>query len=269
MNAEASQVIQVEGRTPKRDMSVTTVIPATPSNPMELLALAVSRGDDIEKIEKLMGLQERWQANQAKAAFTRALNAFKKDPPDVIKDMQNNQYGSDYSSLPNLANTVNPALALHDLSAIWKPKQEQKDISVTCVLTHVDGHSEEVTISGPPDTSGAKNPLQQIKSTLTYLEIATFQAVTGIVARSACQDDDGNGAGQPQGKANGRPQKEAPAAPEGYDSWAADMAAVADEGTAKLLASWEKSSKEFRRYAVTHEAAWWTRMKNRAAKVAA
>ena len=47
-------------------------------------------------------------------------------------------------------------------------------------------------MSGPPDDSGKKNPLQQIKSTITYLEIATFEAVTGIAASDA-GDDDGNG----------------------------------------------------------------------------
>ena len=45
------------------------------------------------------------------------------------------------------------------------------------------------------DANNAKNPLQQVKSTMTYLKIATFEAVTGIASRAGNQDDDGNGAG--------------------------------------------------------------------------
>jgi hypothetical protein len=37
--------------------------------------------------------------------------------------------------------------------------------------------------------------LQQIRSTITYLQNATFQAVTGVISQDANQDDDGNGSG--------------------------------------------------------------------------
>ena len=50
-------------------------------------------------------------------------------------------------------------------------------------------------MSAPPDTSGSKNLIQQLKSTKTYLEIATFESVTGIAAIDK-GDDDGNSAGQ-------------------------------------------------------------------------
>ncbi|WP_241085163.1 hypothetical protein [Candidatus Vondammii sp. HM_W22] len=43
--------------------------------------------------------------------------------------------------------------------------------------------------------SGSKNPIQQIKSTITYLKIATYEAVTGIASTEGNVDDDGNGSG--------------------------------------------------------------------------
>jgi hypothetical protein len=228
------------------------------SNPMQMLAIAVERGDDIERLRQLMDLRDRWEAAEAKKAYVAAFAEFKRNMPDVVKDMLNKQYGSDYSSLANLVNTVNRSLGEYGLNARWEPDQSET-IAVTCILTHVDGHSEKVTLRGPPDTTGQKNALQQIKSTLTYLEGATFQAITGVVARSASKDDDGNGAG-------GKPEV---AAPEGYDNWKADMIALADEGIDKLKAAWSASDAGYRRHVVKADETWWSQAKSKASKVKA
>ena len=163
------------------------------STPMQMLQLAVQEGHDLEKIEKLMELERQWKTDQAREAYLVALTKFKKKRITVTKDKRNDQYGSRYTSIGNLVDTVNSAMAPFGFSANWKVEQGDF-ITVTCVLTHTLGHSESVSLSGPPDDSGKKNTLQQIKSTLTYLEAATFQAVTGVVSKEANMDDDGNGA---------------------------------------------------------------------------
>jgi len=168
------------------------IVPAT--TPMQILASAIERGIDTDQLEKLMALQERWQANEARKAYFSAVAAFAQHPPTVIKDKTNPQYNSRYSSLENMVNTVSASLSPHGLSARWQIDQSN-GIAVTCVLSHVSGHSEQVTISGPPDNSGKKNDLQQIKSTLTYLKLATFEAITGTASEVGSQNDDGNGAG--------------------------------------------------------------------------
>jgi len=63
-------------------------------------------------------------------------------------------------------------------------------------MTHESGYSDSVTLKGPLDTSGSKNPLQQVKSTVTYLRKATFEAITGIATSDRTSDDDGNAAGE-------------------------------------------------------------------------
>ena len=162
--------------------------------PMDMLRVAIDKGADLEKLQQLMNLQERWEANEAKKAYIVAMSNFKANPPQIVKDMLNKQYGSKYSSLANFVNTVNPELSKHGLSSKWELNQSA-GIMVTCVMTHIQGHMESVSMTAPPDTSGAKNPIQQIKSTVTYLELATFQAITGLVASDAAVDDDGNSFG--------------------------------------------------------------------------
>ncbi len=190
-----SSVIEIPGPMERRERPSSAVVPATDLTPVQMLAIAVQRGADLEYVKQLMDLQDRWEAKQAQQEFNAALAAFKKNPPVVIKDLLNKQYGSMYTSLGNLVNTVNAALGEHGLSASWEVDQGEI-IKVTCVLEHVAGHCRRVTISGPPDTSGSKNTLQQIRSTLTYLKGATFEAVTGIASKLGNTDDDGNGAGK-------------------------------------------------------------------------
>jgi ERF superfamily len=166
----------------------------TPLTPMEMLNAAIVRGDSIDKLERLMDLNDRWEKAQAKKAYIEAKAAFKAHAPKITRDKENTQYKSRYASIGNVVNTVNEELSKHGLDADWSYDQTS-GIKVTCKLTHILGHSESVSLTGAPDTSGAKNPLQQIKSTLTYLKLATFEAVTGIATKEGNLDDDGNSSG--------------------------------------------------------------------------
>jgi ERF superfamily len=161
--------------------------------PMDMLNQAIEKGANIDLLERLMGLHERWEQGQARKAYTEAKAAFKAEVPAIVKDKDNLQYKSKYASIGNLVNTVNLTLSKHGLDAAWDIDQSDK-ITVTCILTHTMGHSERVKMTAAADTSGAKNPIQQIKSTITYLRVATYEAVTGIATTEGSQDDDGNSA---------------------------------------------------------------------------
>lgn len=161
---------------------------------MDMVSDALARGAPIELVERLLGLHERWEAGQAKKAFIEAKTAFKAEAPLIIKDRENSQYKSQYASIGNLVNTTNEVLSRHGLDASWDIDQSDKVIKVTCILKHVLGHSESVSMIAPPDTTGSKNPIQQIKSATTYLKVATYEAVTGIASNEANRNDDGNAA---------------------------------------------------------------------------
>lgn len=179
----------------KRSVSHAAAVRPAPvaATPMEMLAAAVSSGANIDLLERLMRLNEQWEAAQAKKAYYEAKAAFKLEVPEIIKDMENKQYQSQYASIGNVVNVANKFLAKHGLDAKWEIDQRDK-ITVTCILTHSMGHSESAQLIAPPDGSGSKNAIQQIKSTLTYLRLATFEAVTGIATKAGNVDDDGNSA---------------------------------------------------------------------------
>ena len=162
--------------------------------PMQMLQIAVEQNADLDKLSKLMDLQERWEANEARKAFVAALTAFKADPPTIIKN-KSVGFGKtayDHATLDQVACVISAALSDHGLSHRWEINQNNENtIRVTCTITHEQGHSERVSMQAPADTSGSKNSIQAIASTVTYLERYTLLAATGLAAKD--QDDDSGG----------------------------------------------------------------------------
>ncbi len=176
------------------DKKEVAVMPETALGPMASAKILLEKNVDLEKIEKMLELQAKWDAIQAEKAFTIAMTEFKSNAPVITRDKENSQYGSFYTTLGNLVNSSLPKMSECGLSHKWNVEQSEQ-IKVTCIVTHKDGHREPTSMSGPPDDSGKKNPIQQIKSTVTYLKAATFESAMGLASSDANVDDDGNGAG--------------------------------------------------------------------------
>lgn len=165
--------------------------PAASVTPLEMLNRAVSSGADLDMIEKLMNLNERWEASNAKKAFDRAVAAAKREIPPIARNATGHN-SKKYADFAAIARVIDPIIGAHGLSYRFRTVQNDK-ISVTCILSHEDGHSEETTLSGPADGSGNKNAIQAIGSTLTYLQRYSLVQMLGLAAAA---DDDGFSAGK-------------------------------------------------------------------------
>lgn len=163
---------------------------AVAMTPVDMLSLAVERGASIETLEKLMGLRERYEASQARKAFDEAVADAKAGIQPVLKNREGHN-GKRYADFAAIAKAIDPIISQFGLSYRFRTTQADR-ISVTCVLSHKGGHSEETTLSGPPDASGSKNAIQAIGSTLTYLQRYTLVQALGL---AASEDDDGRKAG--------------------------------------------------------------------------
>lgn len=155
---------------------------------------------DLDRMERLMVMQERLSAKKAEREFTEAMARFQATAPKIIKDKRvhfgarNGGATTDYmhATLGGVCSAVLAGLGKEGISVSWVPEQKDK-IYVTCILTHQAGHSTRTTLGGAPDNSGNKNALQQVSSAITYLERYTLLAATGMATHD--QDDDGRGAG--------------------------------------------------------------------------
>ena len=168
----------------------------TERSPSELVALALQQQADPDVLKKLLELQERWDANQAKKAYVSAMTAFKQEAPAVLKKHNKVDFTSakgrthyNYANLGSIVQGISALLGKHELSASWSTEQKANIVTVTCNITHVGGHRESVTLSGPIDESGNKNLIQAVGSTVTYLQRYTLLAALGLATID--QDDDG------------------------------------------------------------------------------
>ena len=191
MNAQANAIIPAGETLPVAAQQIT---------PMQMLQIAVQQNADLDKMQKLMDLQERWEANEARKAFVSALNAFKADAPKIVKSKQvrftTTKGVTEYKhALGGVASEViGEALAKVGISHRWDVSQPDGGrIEVTCILTHAMGHSERVSLKASPDDSGGKNTIQAVGSAVSYLQRYTLFAATGLVPKDA--DDDGAGGG--------------------------------------------------------------------------
>jgi hypothetical protein len=175
--------------------------------PMDLVQRAVTSGADVMVLEKLMGLQERYEHNKARKAFDAAISAFKLDAPQIVKDQlvdfTTNRGRTRYrhADLAAIAAAIDKPLAKVGLSYRWRTlSTSPTEVTVICIVSHRDGYSEENSLSSGPETSGNKNNIQALGSACTYLERYTLMAALGL---TASEDDDGQAAGKGEEETSG------------------------------------------------------------------
>lgn len=177
----------------KRSRRGNSAALAGPVSPMTLLSIAVSQGADLDRLERLMDMQQRYEAMESIKAFNQAFSAFKAESVSIVKNVTITDgplKGKKYADLFCVVAAVTPALSKHGLSISWRlTKDEPTWIEVTATLRHISGHKEEVAMGGAPDTGAAKNAIMARASSISYLERYTMLAITGLSASDI--DNDG------------------------------------------------------------------------------
>lgn len=148
---------------------------------------------DIDKMERLLEMQERIMARDAKASYASALAAMAPELPVIcerggIKD-RNGNVQSTYALWEDVNDAIKPVLAAHGFALSFRTGREDGQITVTGVLSHRDGHSEETTITLPHDSSGSKNAVQAVGSSTSYGKRYTAGLLLNLTSRG--EDDDG------------------------------------------------------------------------------
>jgi hypothetical protein len=178
----------------ERQQTLPGVAEPAAVTPMQLLQVAMSQGADLQKLEKLMELQERWEANQARKAFDAAISSAKAEIKPIVKNRevdftsQKGRTNYEYEDFAAVSGAVDPILSKYGLSYRHRSKQDGKSLTITCRISHRDGHFEDTELSALNDESGNKNGIQGIGSTATYLQRYTLKIALGL---AATKDDDG------------------------------------------------------------------------------
>ena len=152
---------------------------------------------DIDKMERLIAMQERVQGRDAQTQYYAALAEMQPNLPIIderggIKDRSGN-IQSTYALWEDVNEAIRPTLSEHGFSLSFRVSRADGEIIVTGILAHRSGHREETTLSLPTDTSGSKNAVQAVGSSTSYGKRYTAFALLNITTTG--EDDDGNKAG--------------------------------------------------------------------------
>lgn len=157
---------------------------------------------DVDKLERLMAMYERVTAARAKSAFDAALAQMQPKLPVVdrrgaitIRDKADKQtiiQSTPYALFEDINKAVGPILAEHGFAISFRTSAEAK-VKVTAILSHRDGHREETSLELMHDSTGSKNSVQAIGSSVSYGKRYTMCALLNITTQG--EDDDGETAG--------------------------------------------------------------------------
>lgn len=163
--------------------------------PATLLSQAIEKGLDVESLSKLMDLQERYQAGQARKMFFEAFTEFQSKCPDIRKTKEVKFKESDikpqyhFAPLADICRQIGKVLKDCGLSYRWEIQDNDKELKVTCLVSHLEGHTEKTTMQAGPDASGSKNAIQARGSAIEYLKRYTLIGALGL--STADSDIDG------------------------------------------------------------------------------
>lgn len=170
---------------------------------MALIEMAINKDLDMTKLERLMAMQTEKEREFARKAFNLSLSRFQSQIPVITKrglasfghkgGAGKTEYS--YAKLEDITEAIKPFLYDNGLSYRYEQATDDKAITVTCIVSHEQGHEERASMTAYPDQSGSKNTIQQTASTVSYLRRYTVTGALGITV--ADEDDDGAEVGEP------------------------------------------------------------------------
>jgi ERF superfamily len=181
--------------------------PPTPTNMLSIIAnAAMNKNVDVAKMRELLTMQREIMAEEARMAFTQDFVAMSGKMPSVNKDgrieidpkpgarSQRKQILR-WATFENMHRLVTPILREHGFGFWSEPDlgDDRSPIIMRGHLDHVRGHGQTCAIPLPFETSGSKNNVQGVGSSLSYGRRYCLMNLCNIVSH-APEDRDRDGA---------------------------------------------------------------------------
>jgi hypothetical protein len=167
----------------ERQTGLQPVAATAGMSPVVLAVLA--QNPDAATLRECLAIQREYDREDQRRQFVVAFHNLTKDLPRVLahdKEVSFLTTHFTHTTIGAAVDAVVPHLVNHGFTHSWRPGNTDKgEISVTCRLSHIGGHYEEVTLKSPPDAK-LKNA-QAVMSTVTSLERYTLLGILGIVTK--------------------------------------------------------------------------------------
>lgn len=155
---------------------------------------------DVAKIKAILDMVLEMRAREAEASFNKALAKLQPELPVIKKNGRIEildktskavVQSTKFAKWEDIHAAIMPILNKNGFALSFRPGVEDGTgkIVTTGILRHKDGHREEAAITLPHDSSGSKNAVQAVGSTLSYGQ--RYSAKLLLNFRTEGDDDDG------------------------------------------------------------------------------
>jgi ERF superfamily. len=142
---------------------------------------------DISKLERIIALRDQGIEKQAKSIFIENFAAMQAEIPPILKKGKGHN-NAKYIRFEDMNAEIKLVLPKYGFSLSFETEQSDKNVTVKAILEHVAGHRKEASLILPLDTTGNKNAVQAIGSTISYGKRYTAGSLLNIAADG--EDDD-------------------------------------------------------------------------------
>lgn len=144
---------------------MNAVIEARPEPQSEVAALiqaieraAVNPAVDVDKMERLLAMQERVLAKNAQMAFNESMRAAQAEMPKIKRNKENKETHSRYADLEAVTDKAVPIYTNHGFSLSYGTDDcpIPGHMRMTCLCAHTGGHERNYQADVPLDMTGPK-----------------------------------------------------------------------------------------------------------------
>jgi len=165
---------------------------------LDVIARAASDPNvNVEKLERLLAIQERLLADSRKTAYFSALARLQASLPQISKAGtildRDGKARNRYAKIEDIDVAIRPLCAAEGFSFSFDAKALPGNAGseYSCAMQHRDGHVEVKTLALPVDQGAGRNAVQSAGSTISYAKRYLLGMHLHLVTRD--EDDDGNG----------------------------------------------------------------------------
>jgi hypothetical protein len=181
--------------------NLPAVISDQPTTTSALMQLAIQRMDGsnaasmVDVLERLVGLQERMEERNAVKAFHKAMAEFQAECPQILKDSHAKirtksgaEYGYKYAELDQIDDAIRPLMTRLGLSKRFTTEKIGGEVKVTCIVSHMDGHSISSDFQCALDTEAAMSGPQKGGAAVTFAKRYALIAALGLTTTETDTD---------------------------------------------------------------------------------
>lgn len=167
------------------------------NNLLAIIATAVADPRmDVEKIERLLAVHQTIMAEQRKQAYIQAMARLAPRLPEidknghVVHETKNGMVDRRYARLEDIDRAIRPLYSAEGFSISWNTGVgDGGKVRVIGTCSHIEGHAETRQLDLPHDSSGSKNPVQAVNSTVSYGKRIITTMIFNLIAKD--EDKDG------------------------------------------------------------------------------